>query len=617
MQERLPGVLEILLSRGVPRSVLKTAHDAAEAQKIQPEEYLLRYAIVTKECLYSAFAELCDAPFLPENGFRFRTLNDKPLNIGEAEFGPVLLSLFRNQALYAIAPEPGQFEAVYRHLLRYPQLARQIRITTPEAIKYASSVTNTPAGELEIRFPAFSARYVRLPAVFLVIAAIAAFAIGLNQMISEAFIFLLTGVVSLACLGAGIVRVLSALASQDDDLNYNLPEPLSSGLIKWPRYTVLVPLYREARVVPDLLCALKRLNYPQHRLQIILLIEKEDAETAAAIPDNLPACFDVLRVPEGVPKTKPRALDYGLAAATGEYVTVYDAEDRPDPDQLKKAAFFFARGPAELACLQARLVVDNGQENFISRHFALEYICLFDQLLPWLFRHRWPFPLGGTSNHFRISALHAVGGWDRYNVTEDADLGVRLERLGFRLGMLPCSTLEEAPVSLNAWLAQRARWHKGWLQTIFVHARFPRQLLGDLGLVRTFVLAGLFLGTFLLVALHPVFFSLLFAYLVGYYDESYFFGNVVLTIMFVTGAVAGYAGTLFALWMGAARRNQHIHLWDALGVLVYWSLAGLAFYRALWELASAPHHWNKTEHGLSRHRAALHAWEMKQETTIK
>ncbi|QDG78940.1 glycosyltransferase family 2 protein [Labrenzia sp. PHM005] len=617
MQDSLPGVLEILLSRGVPRSVLKTAHDTAEMQKIQPEEYLLRHALVTTECLYSAFAELCDVPFLPENGFRFRTLNDRPLNIGEFEFGPVLLSLHHNQALYAIAPEPGQFEAVYRHLQFYPDLAKQIRIATPDAIHYASSVTNSPAGELEIRFPAFSARNIRLSVVFMMIGAATVLLIGLSQALSDVFLFVLTGIVSLACLGAGGVRIASALATQNDDLNYKLPEPLSSGLINWPRYTVLVPLYREARVIPELLRALKNLSYPRHKLQVILLIEKDDVETAAAIPGNLPACFDVLSVPDGHPRTKPRALDYGLAAATGEFVTVYDAEDRPDPDQLKKAAFFFAQLPKEFACLQARLVIDNGGETFISRHFALEYICLFDQLLPWLFRHRWPFPLGGTSNHFKISALHAAGGWDRYNVTEDADLGVRLERLGFRLGMLPCSTLEEAPVSIKAWLAQRARWHKGWLQTVFVHARYPKRLLLDLGAVRSLVLAALFLGTFLLVALHPVFFALVLTYLLGYYDQSYFFGNVALTIMFVSGATIGYAGTLFAIWMGARRRHQGVHLFDALGVLVYWSLAGVAFYRAVWELASAPYHWNKTEHGLSRHRTKIPSWEMKQETPLK
>jgi len=400
-------------------------------------------------------------------------------------------------------------------------------------------------------------------------------------------------------------------------LVYHLPEPLSSGLIIWPKYTVLVPLYREACVVPDLLRALNALNYPRDRLQILLLIETDDLETAAALPQDLPPHIEALVVPDGTPRTKPRALDYGLAAATGTYVTVFDAEDRPDPDQLKKAAFFFAKGPVELACLQARLVVDNANETFVSRQFALEYACLFDQLLPWLFRHRWPFPLGGTSNHFRISALHAVGGWDRYNVTEDADLGVRLERLGFRLGVLPCQTLEEAPVTLKAWFAQRARWHKGWLQTIFVHARSPKRLLSDLGAVRTAVLAVLFLGTFLLIALHPVFFVLLTGTLLGYYDHTYFFGNIVLTVMFVSGAAAGYAGALFALWAGARGRGHGIRLLDAPGVLIYWTFAGLAFYRAVWELASAPYRWNKTEHGVSRQRASLTNWKTTPEAELK
>jgi len=617
MQDYLPGVFEILLSRGVPRSVLKAAHDAAVVQGMSPEDYLLRHGIVTSDGLYSAFAELCGVPFLPENGFRLRTLNDRPLVIGEAEFGPTLLSLYRNEALYAVAPEPCQFSAVFEHLLRHPQLARQIRIATPKAIQYASSVSNSPAGDLEIRFPSFSARQVRGPAVLMLLGVLAAAVAAFHQAVPGVVLFVLTGIVSLACLGAGVIRFVCALSSRDEDLTYELPEPLSSGLIKWPRYTVLVPLYREARVVPDLIRALKRLNYPAGKLQILLLIEHDDHETAAALPRDLPPQFDILKVPDGTPRTKPRALDYGLAAATGEYVTVYDAEDRPDPDQLKKAAYFFALGPQELACLQARLVIDNAGENFISRQFALEYACLFDQLLPWLFRHRWPFPLGGTSNHFRISALHAAGGWDRYNVTEDADLGVRLERLGFRLGVLPCQTLEEAPVSFSAWLAQRARWHKGWLQTICVHARAPRKLLNDLGSVRTLVLAILFLGTFLLIGLHPVFFSLVAGYLLGYYDHSYVFGNVALTVLFMCGALAGYAGALFATWTGARQRKHGIRLVDAPGLLIYWMLAGLAFYRAVFELASAPYHWNKTEHGLSRQRMDLSGWEVDQEAGLK
>lgn len=616
MQDCLPGVFEILLSRGVPKSILKTALDAAGVQGVQPEDYLLRHAIVTSDSLYSAFAEQCGVPFLPENGFRLRTLNDKPLIIGEAECGPTLLSLYKNRALYAIAPEPCQFEAVYMHLLRHPELARQIRIATPEGIRYASSVSNSPAGDLEIRFPDYSARHARLPAIVLFFL-VACLFLAMFEALSSVFVFAAATIVSLACFGAGVIRFVSAVSSQKDELTYRLPEPLRTGWIKWPRYTVLVPLYYEASVVPELISALRQLNYPRNRLQILLLIEKDDAETAAVLPADLPPYFDVLMVPDGSPKTKPRALDYGLEAATGQFVTVYDAEDRPDPDQLKKAAFFFAVGPQDLACLQARLVVDNAAETFVARYFALEYACLFDQLLPWLFRHRWPFPLGGTSNHFRISALHAVGGWDRFNVTEDADLGVRLERFGFRLGVLPCSTQEEAPVSIRAWIAQRARWHKGWLQTTFVHARSPSRLVADLGFVRTAVLSVLFLGTFLLIALHPVFLSLLAAFLLGVYEHNLSFGNTFLTVWFVSGAIVGYSGTLFAVWYAAVRRRYGIRLIDVLGLPVYWSLAGFAFYRAIWELAAAPYHWNKTEHGLSRQRVALAAWEMEQETSAK
>ena len=404
----------------------------------------------------------------------------------------------------------------------------------------------------------------------------------------------------------GVVRYFSAMTARKDLMVFKLPKLLASGPVHWPHYTILVPLFKEARVVNDLLSALTCLNYPADRLQILLLVEEIDTETLAALPSDLPDQFEVLIVPDGSPRTKPRALSYGLARATGELVTVYDAEDRPDPDQLKTAALFFALGPQNLSCLQARLAIDNANESFISRYFALEYACLFDQILPWFFRNNWPFPLGGTSNHFRKSALHAVGGWDKYNVTEDADLGVRLERLGYRVGMLPSQTLEEAPVTAGAWIAQRARWHKGWLQTILVHARTPERLVADLGFLRTGVLAGFFLGTFLLIALHPIFAGVVLSYAMGLQQSPLYLSDTpALAILCVAAGSIGYLGTLAALWIGAVHRGYGIRISDCLGMPLYWLLSGVAFYRAVWELFLRPYHWNKTEHGISKRRRFL------------
>lgn len=605
-QDQLPGVLEVLLSRGVPKSILKTACRAAVTEGISPPEYLVRHAFVSMECLYSAFAEYCGVPFMPEKGFRFRTFNDKPLAIGEQECGPTLLSLYRDKTLYAIAPEISQFEEVYVHLCRYPEFAKQIRISSPDGLDHASSVMNSPSGDLESRFPLFSASNIRIPAAAaLLICVFIALPLVLGAGIAPV-IFAFTVIGSALCVVSGCVRVFSSVTARNDQMHYELPELLSSGPVRWPRYSVLVPLYREALVVEDLLAALTRLNYPVSELQILLLIEEDDIETLQAIPQKLAGQFEVLIVPDGSPRTKPRALSYGLANANGDFITVYDAEDRPDPNQLKTAALFFAMGPDNLACLQARLAIDNPNESFVSRHFALEYACLFDQLLPWFFRNDWPFPLGGTSNHFRQSALHAVGGWDKYNVTEDADLGVRLERLGYRVGMLPSQTLEEAPVSVKAWIAQRARWHKGWLQTILVHSRDPERLVSDLGRTRTFVLASLFIGTFLLIALHPVFAGVVISYALGLQQSPfYYLEPSFAALIYVIAGGIGYLGTLTALWIGARQRGYGLQLSDSLGVPIYWLLAGVAFYRAVWELFSSPYHWNKTEHGVSKIRLSF------------
>ncbi|MEP3048750.1 MAG: glycosyltransferase family 2 protein [Roseibium sp.] len=604
--DQLPGVLEVLLSRGVPKSILKTACRAAVAEGISPAEYLVRHAFVSMECLYSAFAELCGVPFMPEKGFRFRTFNDKPLAIGKQECGPTLLSLYRDKTLYAIAPEISQFQDVYVHLRKNPDFAKQIRISSPDGLDHASSIVNSPSGELESRFPLFSASKIRYSATAIALSLVILITPLILGWGFSPFVYTIMLLGSGACTVSGCARLYSAVSFRKNASFYRLPNLLRSGPVRWPRYTVLVPLYREARVLGDLVTGLQQLNYPTDKLQILLLIEEDDKETLCAIPKGLPDQFEVMVVPDGIPRTKPRALSYGLASAAGQYVTVFDAEDRPDPDQLKTAAFFFSQLPAKFACLQARLAIDNANESFVSRQFALEYACLFDQLLPWFFRNSWPFPLGGTSNHFRISALEAVGGWDKYNVTEDADLGVRLERLGYRVGMLPSQTLEEAPVTINAWIAQRARWHKGWLQTILVHSREPEQIVADLGLKRTLVLASLFLGTFLLIGLHPIFVAVILSHGMGLQQSPFFIlESPVIAIMCVVAGSIGYLGTLAALWIGAIQRGYGVKIADVISVPFYWLLAGAAFYRAVWELFVSPYHWNKTEHGVSKTRRSF------------
>jgi glycosyltransferase XagB len=241
-----------------------------------------------------------------------------------------------------------------------------------------------------------------------------------------------------------------------------------------PRYTVFVPLFKEVEILPHLANALARLDYPAAKLDIKIVLEEVDASTIeAASKLAFPGNVDLIVVPDRLPRTKPKALNYALQFATGDLAVIYDAEDRPEPDQLRKAATRFHRASADVACLQARLDYFNASENWLSRQFTIEYATLFRGLLPLLSRFGLPLPLGGTSNHFRIGVLRALGAWDPFNVTEDADLGMRLHRAGYRVETLDSTTYEEACCQSVPWIKQRTRWLKGWMQTFGVHMRSP------------------------------------------------------------------------------------------------------------------------------------------------
>ena len=228
-----------------------------------------------------------------------------------------------------------------------------------------------------------------------------------------------------------------------------------------PSYSILVPLYDEVAALPYLVAALSALDYPRSRLEILLVLEAHDRATReAAAALQLPAHFKFIVVPPGGPQTKPKALNYALELVRGDYVVVFDAEDRPEPGQLRAALAAFQVGHPDLACLQARLNIYNPRDSLLTRQFTLEYSALFDAVLPALERLSLPLPLGGTSNHFPTALLRQAGGWDPYNVTEDADLGIRLARLGFKTATLPSTTWEEAPDRLGNWFGQRSRWFR-------------------------------------------------------------------------------------------------------------------------------------------------------------
>ena len=366
-----------------------------------------------------------------------------------------------------------------------------------------------------------------------------------------------------------------------------------------PVYTVLVPLYREDKVLGQLIGALNALDYPAEKLDIKLLVEEADAQTRAALERfRLPAHFEVLTVPDGQPRTKPRALNYGLAFARGELVTIFDAEDIPQPAQLRRAAALFAVLPEDVACLQAQLAWYNADASFFTRQIAIEYAMHFDVVLPFMAQMGMPLPLGGTSNHFRMRALDAIGRWDPHNVTEDADLGIRLARLGWRAHVLPgVTTWEEACATWRGWLHQRARWIKGWLQTWLVHMREPAEVMRQCGWRGQFVLhAMLGAGVFAALA-HPFFLLLITAGWLFPQPAEAGWLPAFTSALSAMVLVLGYGASIIAGLAGLRRRGL-LRLAPWLVTLpLYWLAISAAAWLAVWDFAVRPHHWRKTAHG--------------------
>lgn len=368
-----------------------------------------------------------------------------------------------------------------------------------------------------------------------------------------------------------------------------------------PRYSILVPLYREAPVLPHLIARLSQLDYPVDRLEVLLLIEEDDVSTRQALDQlALGPQFEVVLVPYSTPRTKPKACNVGLARATGEFCVIYDAEDRPDADQLRKAVLAFRMLPERVVCIQAELQYWNPWTNWLTSCFAAEYATNFSLSLRGLDRYRLAIPLGGTSNHFRTDALAALGGWDPYNVTEDADLGIRIARRGWDVRMIVSVTEEEANSRLRNWVRQRSRWIKGYLQTWLVHSRHPMRTLRELGIKRAAAMhLTLGFSTFTTLV-NPVFWAMTVSYLVlgPTYLEPVF--PTITLYVGVIVMILGNALMCYCLMTGCMERGLYRAVRVMLTVPIYWGLMSVAAYKALGQLLrpSKRHFWELTEHGL-------------------
>jgi len=373
---------------------------------------------------------------------------------------------------------------------------------------------------------------------------------------------------------------------------------------KLPIYTILVPLYREENLVRDITSALNNLDYPIECLDIKLLLEEDDYQTVEEVKKINPgSAYQVIILPPKGPRTKPKACNEGLKQAKGKYLVIYDAEDRPEPDQLKKAVAAFSLAPATVGCLQAKLNFYNSRQNLLTAWFSSEYSLWFDLYLPGLANFSAPVPLGGTSNHFRIQALREVGGWDPYNVAEDCDLGYRLYRHGWHTRILDSTTWEEASSHLSDWWRQRSRWVKGYLQTYLVHLRQPVKLLRELGFINTCHFHFTVGGLLFCLLINPVYWFLTFFWIVTRSQLlSYFFPRPV----FLLSAFCLFIGNFIFVYscaLAVFRRHDNHLVKQALLIPPYWLLMSLASWKGYWQFFFRPHHWEKTRHGFFNREA--------------
>lgn len=367
-----------------------------------------------------------------------------------------------------------------------------------------------------------------------------------------------------------------------------------------PVITILLPLYHDAEALPSLVQSINRLDYPSDKKDVKLLLEEDDLDTLQEAKRlGLDEQFDLIPIPAHGPRTKPKACNFGMHLARGELIVIYDAEDQPEPDQLLKAAHAFDGADEGLACVQARLNYYNHSENWLTRLFTLEYSLWFDWLLPALQKLKVPIPLGGTSNFFRTDTLVKIGGWDPYNVTEDADLGLRISKLGYRVEILDSTTFEEANCKVDNWVRQRSRWMKGYMQTWLVHMRRPDKIVATTGWFGLLSVQLFIAGNVLSALINPILWTVFVVWLLTASEAiSTLFPEPLLTLNLFALTVGNLFFITLAVIAPLKRRWFHLSL-AGFTAPAYWLLTSVAAYKALWQIFFQPHYWEKTDHVIS------------------
>ena len=400
-------------------------------------------------------------------------------------------------------------------------------------------------------------------------------------------------------IGSTVMKMIAALCSIGHVSNHAAairnPDPPPP---QFPTVSILVPLYREKEIADHLIQRLQKLTYPKELLDICLAVEADDTTTQQVITDiQLPRWLRVITVPGGTIRTKPRAMNFALNFCRGDIIGVYDAEDAPDPDQINRVVCRFHQRGSQVACLQGVLDYYNARTNWIARCFTIEYATWFRVVLPGLQKLGLILPLWGTTLFVRRNVLEQLGAWDAHNVTEDADLGIRLARHGYRTEFVETVTEEEANCRVFPWIKQRSRWLKGFAMTWMVHMRSPRLLIRQVGWWRFIGLQLLLpcaLSQFLLA---PLLWSLWLIPLGVAHPLIPVIGSEMATALVVLFFGAEIVNLMINLLGTASRRHWHLIAWLP-SMHFYYPLGAFAAYKALYEMLKRPFYWDKTGHGI-------------------
>lgn len=594
-----------LLRLGFSKPLIATMKARATRNGTTIELELLTCGQVREDAYYSALAKVLGLAFVDQ--IDARHVVDGP-QLDSQLLQPSILRInpVEDKSLTLFVPRVRDMAVLLRRLRGSEQLRSRMAVTTPTALKRAvwqageRRRVDAAAEQLFDERPYLSARSVLTGgqgflAGFLGTAycfCLLLYTLPTLRLTHVALSVAFCILIGLRCLAIGRSPMLRPFGELAAD-------------IKLPIYSVLVALYREKDVAQQLANALLRLDWPTSRLDIKLICEADDRETIDAFKAlDLPPHFEIVEVPDRAPRTKPKALNYALAGARGDFLVIYDAEDRPHPRQLLEAYRHFSEAPEDVVCLQAPLIISNAGDSWLSGLFALEYAGLFRRLLPFLGTRHEPMPLGGTSNHFRTEVLRNVGAWDPYNVTEDADLGLRLYRYGYRAETLTRYTVEDAPTERAVWLGQRTRWFKGWMQTWLVLMRQPLQLTRELGLRGTLMFHVMVTGMLVSALGHPLILFFI-GMTIWTLAATTYVTSFDMAIMVVDwfNVLAAYAVFIQLGWkpMGFNERVRVGVKWRH--VPAYWMLMSLAAWKAAIELRRKPYFWNKTPHKPSVRRA--------------